>query len=41
MQALLSGTPDQMRNAVAKAQKPTDKIIKEGADLQKKNRGCD
>ena len=41
MQALLSGTPKQMRNAVAKAQKPTDKIIKEGADLQKKNRGCD
>jgi hypothetical protein len=41
MQALLSGTPSQMRNAVAKAQKPTDKIIKEGADLQKKNRGCD
>lgn len=41
MQALLSGTPSQMRNAVAKARKPTDKIIKEGADLQKKNRGCD
>lgn len=39
--ALTNGTPDQMRNAVAKAQKPTDKIIKEGADLQKKNRGCD
>jgi hypothetical protein len=41
MKALTNGTPDQMRNAVAKAQKPNDKIIEEGADLQKDNRGCD
>jgi regulator of replication initiation timing len=41
MMALTNGTPDQMRNAVAKAQKPDDKINGEGADLQKKNRGCD
>jgi len=41
MEAILNGTPDQMRNAVAKAQEPYDKIIAEGADLQKKNRGCD
>jgi hypothetical protein len=41
MDALLNGTPDQMRNAVAKAQKPNDKIIDEGANLQKENRGCD
>jgi hypothetical protein len=41
VQALINGTPKQMRNAVAKAQKPNDKIIKEGADLQKENRGCD
>jgi hypothetical protein len=41
MKALTNGTPDQMRNAVAKAQKRTDKIIDEGADLQKDNRGCD
>jgi hypothetical protein len=40
-QALINGTPDQMRNAVAKAQKPDDKINGEGADLQKDNRGCD
>jgi hypothetical protein len=39
--AILNGTPDQMRNAVAKAQKPNDKIINQGADLQKDNRGCD
>jgi hypothetical protein len=41
VQALINGTPKQMRNAVAKAQKPNDKIIKQGADLQKDNRGCD
>jgi hypothetical protein len=41
MMALTNGTPDQMRNAVAKAQKRDDKIIDEGADLQKDNRGCD
>jgi hypothetical protein len=41
MMALTNGTAAQMRNAVAKAQKPTDKVIKEGADLQKENRGCD
>jgi hypothetical protein len=41
MSVLLNGTPDQMRNAVAKAQEPNDKIIEEGADLQKDNRGCD
>jgi hypothetical protein len=41
VQALINGTPKQMRNAVAKAQKSNDKIIKEGADLQKDNRGCD
>jgi hypothetical protein len=41
MKALTNGTAAQMRNAVAKAQKPTDKVIKEGADLQKENRGCD
>jgi hypothetical protein len=41
MMALTNGTPDQMRNAVAKAQKRDDKIIDEGADLQKENRGCD
>jgi hypothetical protein len=41
MDVLLNGTPDQMRNAVAKAQEPNDKIIDEGADLQKDNRGCD
>jgi hypothetical protein len=39
--ALTNGTPDQMRNAVAKAQKPNDKVIDQGADLQKDNRGCD
>jgi len=41
MMALTNGTPDQMRNAVAKAQEPNDKINGEGADLQKDNRGCD
>jgi hypothetical protein len=41
IQALINGTPKQMRNAVAKAQEPNDKIIEEGADLQKDNRGCD
>jgi hypothetical protein len=41
MDVLLNGTPEQMRNAVAKAQEPNDKIIDEGADLQKDNRGCD
>jgi hypothetical protein len=41
MMALTNGTPDQMRNAVAKAQKPNDKVIDQGADLQKDNRGCD
>jgi hypothetical protein len=41
MKALTNGTPAQMRNAVAKAQERTDKIIEEGADLQKDNRGCD
>jgi hypothetical protein len=41
MQALLNGTPDQMRNAVAKAQRPFDKSNEEAADVQSKNRGCD
>ena len=41
VQALINGTPKQMRNAVAKAQKPNDKVIDQGADLQKDNRGCD
>ena len=41
MEVLNAGTPDQMKNAIAQAQKPDDKIIKEGANLQKKNRGCD
>lgn len=41
MKARTNGTAAQMRNAVAKAQERTDKIIKEGADLQKDNRGCD
>jgi hypothetical protein len=41
MMALTNGTAAQMRNAVAKAQERTDKIIDEGADLQKDNRGCD
>ena len=34
-------TPDQMRDAVAKAQKPYDKSNEEAAKLQSKNRGCD
>jgi regulator of replication initiation timing len=41
MMALTNGTPDQMRNAVAKAQKPYDKSNEEAADIQSKNRGCD
>lgn len=41
MKALTNGTAAQMRNAVAKAQERTDKVIEEGADLQKDNRGCD
>lgn len=41
MEVLNTGTPDQMKNAIAQAQKPNDKIIQEGANLQKKNRGCD
>jgi hypothetical protein len=41
MKALINGTPNEMRNAVAKAQDRTDKVIDEGADLQKDNRGCD
>jgi hypothetical protein len=41
MKALTNGTPDQMRNAVAKAQKPYDKSNEEAAKLQSKNRGCD
>jgi hypothetical protein len=41
MQTLINGTPDQMRNAVAKAQKPNDKSNEEAADVQSKNRGCD
>jgi hypothetical protein len=41
MMALTNGTPDQMRNAVAKAQKPDDKSNEEAADVQSKNRGCD
>jgi hypothetical protein len=41
MKALTNGTPDQMRNAVAKAQKPYDKSNEEVAKLQSKNRGCD
>ena len=41
MEVLNAGTPDQMKNAIAQAQKPNDKIIQEGANLQKKNRGCD
>jgi len=41
MKALTNGTAAQMRNAVAKAQERTDKVIDEGADLQKDNRGCD
>ena len=41
MKALTNGTPDQMRDAVAKAQKPYDKSNEEAAKLQSKNRGCD
>jgi hypothetical protein len=38
---LNDGSPEQMKKAVAEAQKTNDKVIQEGADLQKKNRGCD
>jgi hypothetical protein len=41
MKALTNGTPDQMRDAVAKAQKPYDKSNEEAVKLQSKNRGCD
>jgi len=41
MKVLTNGTPDQMRDAVAKAQKPYDKSNEEAAKLQSKNRGCD
>ena len=41
LDVLINGTPDQMRNAVAKAQEPNDKSNEEAAKLQSKNRGCD
>lgn len=41
MEVLDTGTPEQMKNAIAQAQKPDDKSNQIGADAQKKNRGCD
>lgn len=40
-EVLSSGSPADMKNAIAKADKPDDKIMNERANLQKQNRGCD
>ena len=39
--ALNTGTPDEMKDAIAAVQKPDDKVMDERANLQKQNRGCD
>ncbi len=38
---MLKGSADDMKQAIAKAQEPDNKIMDERADIQKKNRGCD
>jgi hypothetical protein len=38
---MLNGSTDEMKKAIAEAQKPDNKIMDERADIQKKNRGCD
>lgn len=40
-EVLTSGSPSAMKKAIAKAEKPDDKIMNERANLQKQNRGCD
>jgi len=36
-----TGTPAEMKDAIAAVQKPDDKVMNERANLQKQNRGCD
>jgi hypothetical protein len=36
-----TGTPQEMKDAIAAVQKPDDKVMDERANLQKQNRGCD
>lgn len=36
-----TGTPAEMKDAIAAVQKPDDKVMDERANLQKQNRGCD
>jgi hypothetical protein len=38
---LIDGDVAKMKQAIAEAQKPDNKIMDERADIQKKNRGCD
>ena len=36
-----TGTPAEMKDAIAAVQKPDDKVMNDRANIQKQNRGCD
>lgn len=41
LRTLNTGTPDEMKDAIAAVQKPDDKVMNDRANIQKQNRGCD
>jgi len=41
LKTMNTGTPQEMKDAIAAVQKPDDKVMNERANLQKQNRGCD
>jgi hypothetical protein len=41
LKTMNTGTPQEMKDAIAGVQKPDDKVMDERANLQKQNRGCD
>jgi hypothetical protein len=41
LKTMNTGTPEEMKAAIAAVQKPDDKVMDERANLQEQNRGCD
>ena len=41
LKTMNTGTPEEMKAAIAAVQKPDDKVMDERANMQKQNRGCD
>jgi hypothetical protein len=41
LKTMNTGTPQEMKDAIAAVQKPDDKVMNERANLQEQNRGCD